>query len=127
MTNVALQNYVQDLIRQWEKRSNRSLDSHDMVEEFGFATAKAIERLADGLAPDGAIDSTVLAVVRALGGDSEDAAAVIRLLAGRIDGGEDVITLNSRLLTRLQNLERFVRRTGQLEAFRKWVESGAAD
>ncbi len=124
MPNVALQNITAELVRNYELRHNVKIDDSNRVELFGFASAKIIEALMDGRVLRDQRNGTLDAIA-ALEGDDRDASAVLLLCAGRdlskLGIDEEAIVLNDRLMGRLQNMERFLRRIGRLEEFHRWL------
>ena len=129
MTNVSLQNWAHDLVRKYEEGRKVRLDREQLASEFGPRGGDVIERLLRG--EPAADRSSLLEAVELLGGDDKDASSGLLLStrawpsAPRTD--QEAIVLNDRLMTRLENLERYLRRIGKVEDFRRWVESGAPE
>lgn len=127
MKNAALQNLTAELIYNFERRNDVKVDASNMVELLGFAEAKTIEAFLDGRILRENRDD-VLSAVHALGGDDRDASALLLLCAGRdisrLGIDEEAIVLNDRLMGRLQNMERFLRRIGKLGEFHDWLSEG---
>ena len=124
--NVALQNLFTGLVREWETARGRRLEEHALDSEFG-GDAAAIRDLLAGHVPAEDPRSSILCAVQRLGGDDEDAssALVLALTSPDATRSEEAVVMNDRLLTRLQNLERFIRRIGKLDEFHDWVADGA--
>ncbi len=130
MTNVALQNFTAELVHHYEVNHQVKLSDLNLVERFGFNEAKMIEAFLEGrVLKDSRID--ILGAVRALDGDDRDASAILLLCAGhdisRHGIDEEAIVLNDRLMGRLQNMERFLRRIGKLEEFHAWLTEEACE
>lgn len=125
MSNVALQNFFDGLRRGWETANGRRLE--DPEAEFGD-DGGAIRGLLAGHAPTSDVRSTVLRAVALLGGDDQDAsgALILAMMSPDHSGAEETVIMNDRLLTRLQNLERYIRRIGKVDEFHAWVAAGAS-
>ncbi|MFT7618857.1 MAG: hypothetical protein ACI97A_002505 [Planctomycetota bacterium] len=124
MKSVALQNLTAELVHNFERRNNVKVNAKNMVELLGFAQAKTIEAFLDGRILRENRDD-ILAAVQSLGGNDHDASAILLLCAGRdiakLGIDEEAIVLNDRLMGRLQNMERFLRRIGKLSDFHDWL------
>lgn len=124
MPNVALRNYFAGLRHQWERTHSSSWDDEDLGDE-----SAALDALFRGELPEGGDPSSILRAVERLGGDDEDARGALQLSLQRPTrgSGEEVVVLNDRLLSRLQNLERYLRRIGKVDEFHEWLAEGARD
>ena len=128
MANVALQNFFDGLKRGYESARKTRVDDADLEKEFGI-NAHAIREMLAGRTPERDARSMILSSVEALGGDDEDAssALILAMLSPQRSDEAETVILNDRLLTRLQNLERYIRRIGKLDEFHDWLAGGAAD
>ena len=66
----------------------------------------------------------ILAVVADLEGDDEDARLLTSLTLPMVEPADEPGVMSGRLVRRIENMERFLRRIGKLDEFRRWVAGG---
>jgi len=127
--NPALQNLFYEMVRDYEERHGAELNGR-LVDVFGLEDGNLIDRLRDGRVVPKDPD-VVSRLAHKLEADSSLVAAALKLMSwdgrNRRLGPEDGIILNERLMTRMQNMERYIRKIGKLDDFRDWVKAGAKD
>ncbi len=122
MSDASLKALVRDLVRRYEQRHGLGLDAATMVERFGFAQAKALEAMLDGRMLRRDLGE-VLGAVAVLEGDEEDARLLTRIALPMVVPIDDLGVMNDRLMRRIVNMERFLRRIGKMDDFQRWLES----
>lgn len=113
--------FARDLVRAYEERHELTLRPDEMAATFGDEAARTLNGLLAGRLPTTA--SEVTRVVECLEGSDEDIGTALQFCPPELSEGrglEGAVVLNTRLVERCDDLESFLRETGQYEAFRAW-------
>ncbi|MEZ6196323.1 MAG: hypothetical protein R3F20_11455 [Planctomycetota bacterium] len=114
--------FLRDLVNRYEERHGVRLSPDETSARFGEGIARTITGVLAGRAPRHADE--MAAAVAALEGDDEDVGTALQFCPEGVRSErapEEIYVLNARIVERLARLERFLRESGQYDAYRAWA------